>query len=178
MSEHDHIDGPDDAGPPFGTADAERFRPLLIRYFRRHRADEADVEDLAQEALLRLLRSPVHADNAEAYLVRIASNLLRDRARRDQSRRADLHDALDENVVQLPSEEPDCGRVYEGRERLECFLSALDELPPRCRQIFLLQRYEGLTYTAIAKRLHVSVSAVEKHMMRALLHLQARLTDR
>ncbi|MBP6799442.1 MAG: hypothetical protein KA124_15220, partial [Luteimonas sp.] len=58
MSEHDHIDGPDDAGPPFGTADAERFRPLLIRYFRRHRADEADVEDLAQEALLRLLRSP------------------------------------------------------------------------------------------------------------------------
>ena len=160
------------------AADVERFRPLLMRYFRRHRADDADIEDLAQEALLRLLRSPVQADNAEAYLVRIASNLLRDRLRRDHSQCAGLHDPLHDNVTLLPSEEPDCGRVYEGRERLDRFLAALDELPPRCRQIFLLQRYEGLTYTAIAKRLHVSVSAVEKHMMRALLHLQARLADR
>ena len=55
--------------------------------------------------------------------------------------------------------------------------SSLDELPPRTSRAFLLQRYEGLTYSAIAKQLGISVSAVEKHMMRALLHLQARLAD-
>lgn len=161
----------------FTAGDAERFRPLLMRYFRRHRVDEADIEDMAQDALLRLLRTPVRADNAEAYLVRIASNLLRDRFRRDHSQHARQHDSLHDGVAFLPSEEPDCGRVYEGREQLDRFLAALDELSPRCRHIFLLQRYEGMTYTTIAKRLHVSVSAVEKHMMRALLHLQARLAD-
>ena len=57
------------------------------------------------------------------------------------------------------------------------FLEALDQLPPRCRQVFLLQRYDDLTYTSIAKRLSISVSAVEKHMMRALLHFQAQLAE-
>lgn len=168
---------PPEPGTRVPDADAERFRPMLIRYFRRHGAAESDLEDLAQEALVRLLRTPARADNSEAYLVRIASNLLRDRARRDQSHRAGQHDSIDDAIHHLPSEEPDCSRVYEGKERLDRLLAALGELPPRCQQVFLLQRYEGLTYSAIAKRLHVSVSAVEKHMMRALLHLQSRLAD-
>jgi len=153
------------------------FRPMLLRYFRRHLQHDADAEDLAQEALIRLARSPTRVDNAEAYVLRIASNLLRDRFRRDRSHHAGQHEPLDATVHELPSEEPAGYHVYAGRERLQQFLSALDELPPRCREVFLLQRYEGMTYAAIALQLQVSVSAVEKHMMRALLHLQSRLAD-
>lgn len=162
------------------TQTACHFRPMLIRYFRRHLGAEAtaDAEDLAHEALIRLIRSPTQATNTEAYLLRIASNLLRDRFRRDRSQRRPLHDSYETELHDLPSEEPGGDRVYEDRERLSRFLEALDQLPPRCRQVFLLQRYEGLTYTSIAKRLQISVSAVEKHMMRALLHFQARLADR
>ena len=158
------------------TASA-RFRPALLRYFRRHLDNDSDAEDLAQEALLRLLRSPVSPENTEAYLLRIASNLLRDRLRRDRSHCVAQHEPLDSALHDRPTEEPGSDCVYEGRARLDRFLAALDELPPRCRQVFLLQRYEGLTYTAIAKRLQISVSAVEKHMMRALLFFQARLAD-
>jgi len=165
------------AGACQDTVRVQRFRPMLLRYFRRHLQHDADAEDLAQEALMRLFRSPAQVDNAEAYVLRIASNLLRDRFRRDRSHHAGLHEPLDGTLHELPSEEPGSDHVYAGRERLERFLSALDELPPRCRQIFLLQRYEGMTYTAIARQLQVSVSAVEKHMMRALLHLQARLAE-
>lgn len=154
-----------------------RYRPALLRYFRRHLDNAQDAEDLAQDALLRLLRSPVSPDNTEAYLLRIASNLLRDRHRRDRSHHAAQHEPLDSSLHDRPTEEPGSDRVYEDRERLDRFLAALDQLPPRCRQVFLLQRYEGLTYTAIAKRLEISVSAVEKHMMRALLHFQARLAE-
>ena len=106
-----------------------------------------------------------------------AANLLRDRFRRERSHHTGLHDPLDDSLHELPSEEPGTDDVYASRERLERLLSALDELSPRCRQVFLLQRYEGMTYTAIARQLQVSVSAVEKHMMRALLHLQARLAE-
>lgn len=153
------------------------FRPMLLRYFRRHLQHDADAEDLAQEALIRLARSPTRVDNAEAYVLRIASNLLRDRFRRDRSHHAGQHEPLDASVHELPSEEPAGYHVYAGRERLQQLLSALDELPPRCREVFLLQRYEGMTYAAIALQLQVSVSAVEKHMMRALLHLQSRLAE-
>lgn len=165
------------AGHDTATADAQRFRPMLVRYFRRHLQHEADAEDLAQEALMRLVRSPTQVEHAEAYVVRIAANLLRDRFRRERSHHTGLHDPLDDTLHELPSEEPATDDVYASRERLERLLSALDELSPRCRQVFLLQRYEGMTYTAIARQLQVSVSAVEKHMMRALLHLQARLAE-
>lgn len=165
-----------DAGDD-ASALAHRYRPALIRYFRRHLDSADDAEDLAQETLMRLLRTPTDVANAEAYLLRIASNLLRDRFRRELSHRTAQHESFEESVHDWPSEVP-CGeRVYEDRERLQRFLRTLDQLPPRCRQVFLLQRYEGLTYGAIAKRLQISVSAVEKHMMRALLHFESRLAE-
>ena len=166
-----------DAGQGTGASDVQRFRPMLLRYFRRHLQHDADAEDLAQEALMRLMRSPTQVEHAEAYVLRIAANLLRDRFRRDRSHHTGLHEPLEGTLHELPSEEPATDDVYASRERLQRLLSALDELSPRCRQVFLLQRYDGMTYTAIARQLQVSVSAVEKHMMRALLHLQARLAE-
>lgn len=168
------------ATPPGDVARlAQRYRPALMRYFGRHLASREDAEDLTQETLARLSQQPSTEGlvNAEAYLLRIASNLLRDRFRRDRSHHASEHVSIDASMQEWPGEEPSCERVYEDRERLQAFLQALDELPPRCRQVFLLQRYEGLTYSAIAKRLEISVSGVEKHMMRALLHFDVRLGD-
>lgn len=174
---HAGDDEPAETSQGPAASDAQRFRPMLLRYFRRHLHHEADAEDLAQEALMRLVRSPTRVEHAESYVLRIAANLLRDRFRRDRSHHAGQHGPIDDTLHELPSEEPGTDDVYESRERLERLLSALDELSPRCRQVFLLQRYEGMTYTAIARQLQVSVSAVEKHMMRALLHLQTRLAE-
>lgn len=164
--------------PDGALADAaRRYRPALIRYFMRHLGCADDAEDLAQDALVRLARSP-DVDgvvNVEAFLMRIAGNLLRDRFRRDRSHHVAMHLPFDESMQDWPGEEPGGDCVYEDRKKLQSFLRALDELPPRCRQVFLLQRFEGLTYSAIAKQLGISVSAVEKHMMRALLHFDACL---
>ncbi len=165
-------------GASSSLRDVECHRPVLTRYFRHHWGRESDIEDLVQEALLRLIRTPRDIDNEEAYVVRVAGNLIRDRLRRDQSHLAKQHIPLDDNIAFLATEEPGCERVYEGKRQWDQLLAALEELSPRCRHVFLLQRYEGWTYTAIAKHLGISASAVEKHMMRALLHLQTRLTDR
>ena len=48
---------------------------------------------------------------------------------------------------------------------------AIDQLPTRARQVFVLHRVEGLTYGEISRELDISVSAVEKNMARALMHL-------
>ena len=54
-------------------------------------------------------------------------------------------------------------------------VEALQELPERARTIFVLNRFEELSAAEIARRLGVSVSTVEKDMMRAIAHLKARL---
>jgi RNA polymerase sigma-70 factor (ECF subfamily) len=54
-------------------------------------------------------------------------------------------------------------------------VAALAELKPKTREIFLLNRLDGLSYTQIAVRFGISPSAIEKHMIKALAHLHKRL---
>jgi len=156
---------------------AQQYRPRLVRYFKNHLNTPDDAEDLAQETLVRMMRDPQasRVNNLEAYLMTIAGNLLRDRFRRDRTRQVSQHVPLDETAEGWPTETVSGERVYQDRERLRTFVRHLDELSPRCQQVFLLNRYEGLTYSAIAGQLGISVSAVEKQMMRALLHFSTRL---
>jgi RNA polymerase sigma factor (sigma-70 family) len=63
------------------------------------------------------------------------------------------------------------------RESVEQVAKALDELPERVRVAFALHRFEGLKHPAIAERLGVSVSAVEKYVIKALVHIKRCLDD-
>jgi len=154
---------------------AQRYRTALVRFFSKRLRNEADAEDLAQEVLIRLMRQgdPQKIEDLEAYLFRTASNLLRDRSRREQTHHAAEHISFEESGFEgeVPSEE----RVLEGRQALEAFLAVLAEMPPRRRMVFTLHRFMGLSYGAIAMRLGISVGVVEKHMMKALLQFHCRL---
>ncbi len=55
--------------------------------------------------------------------------------------------------------------------------NAIDELPEKCREVFMLQRFESLKYLEIADRLGISVKTVEAQMSKALQHLRERLKD-
>jgi RNA polymerase sigma-70 factor (ECF subfamily) len=156
---------------------AWRYRSSLVRYFLLHLGGGEDAEDLAQEVFVRFAqqKSAQPIANVEAFLFRIAANLLRDRFRRNKTHHVQAHFPIDECVSEQLGEAPSEEHVYEEQERLRAFLQALEELPPKCRAAFLLQRYEGMSYSAVAQHLGISVSAVEKHMMKALLHFDARL---
>ena len=55
--------------------------------------------------------------------------------------------------------------------------SSIEELPVKCREVFLLSRYERLKYQEIAEKLHISVKTVETQMSKALQHLRIRLAE-
>jgi len=55
--------------------------------------------------------------------------------------------------------------------------AAIDELPEKCREIFLLSRYESLKYHEIAERLNLSQKTVEAQMSKALQHMRLKLTE-
>jgi RNA polymerase sigma-70 factor (ECF subfamily) len=69
-------------------------------------------------------------------------------------------------------------RTLETKELLKQIKTAIQELPEKCREVFLLSREQGLTYKEIAATLDISVKTVENQMGKALKHLYARLGSR
>lgn len=148
----------------------------LRRFFSRRVRTSWDVDDLVQESLSRFL--VVNRDSLThpfGYLFRIANNLLADRARR-ASNTPSLVVTLDEH--DHPTVEPnqeDRLHLADLREQLEL---ALDELPAKCREAFILRRFHALETPAIAARLNVSHRMVQKYLVRTMEHLHLRLRHR
>ena len=161
----------------FVTSLLERYRPALIGYFRRRVRDLGDAEDLAQEVFVRILgRGDVAAiADLRGYLFEVALSVLVDRTRRDKVRHKATHRSFDPEGH--GAEDFASDRIHLGREALARATAALLELPDRTRIIFVLRRLEGMKYSEIAHKLGISVSAVEKQMLRAMSHLTERMRN-
>ncbi len=128
-------------------------------------------EDVAQDACVRLLgrEHPNAVTAPAAFLLRVARNLFVDRQRARARDRSLLGHS--EALATQQGETADPERILAGKQRLEAALAAIRELPPRCREAFLLHRFDGLSYGVIAERMGVSASMVEKHIARAMSRL-------
>ena len=153
---------------------AREYRPALRRYFGKRASQHADVNDLVQDVLVRLaVRGDYDSiEQPEAYLMRTATNVWRDFLRKKRTHAEAAHEEYVEGYL---LEENGPARELEGRQSVDAVLAALNELPKRTRQVFVLCRVEGIRQKTVAKRLGVSVSAVEKHMIRAIAHLASVL---
>ena len=152
---------------------ARRYAVPLARYFRARVRSAADIDDMVQEVFLRLAarREGGTLEAPENYLFTVAASVLNDSFRR-ATRRGGAHQLFDEWLHAEEDFSPE--RVYLGREQLRVVETALHELPERTLVVFVLHRYEDMSYAQIARRLQVSVSAIEKHMIKALAHLTKR----
>lgn len=150
---------------------SSRFRGALRAYFLKRAPDGVDADDLVQDVFTRLARRGDIGTirQVEGYLFQTAANVLTDRVRYRIARRRDDHVAFRE--IEHAREETAPENVLMGREALAHLIAALEQLPERRRAVFLLHRVEGLRYGEIATTLGISVSSVEKHMIKALAHL-------
>ncbi len=141
-----------------------RLRSLLRRRGQRRE----DAEDLVQEAFLRLqvycnegnvVRSP------DAFLARTAFNLA---VNARQARHSHLY--VSDAVEDLPLVDlgPGPEEVLAAEQCLQKLTAILDEQSRRTREIFFMHRLHGLSYAQIAEHFDVSVSAVEKHIAKAM----------
>lgn len=152
----------------------QRYRPALIAFFARRLRNRNEAEDLTQEVFARLACNTRQFREPDAYIFQTAANLLRDRSRREKVR---FNYQMQEGGVASPSDHLGPERVIAGRQTLHRVIEALQELPERTRTIFMLHRLEKLKKGEVAALLGLSISGVDKHLVKAMLHLQGRLGD-
>jgi RNA polymerase sigma-70 factor (ECF subfamily) len=148
-----------------------------MSFFLRRLHSHVEAEDLTQEVLARLAAgSGTAMQHPDAYVFQAAANLLRDRKRREQVRgdyRAALEATEAEGTDVLGPE-----RVVAGRQALSQVVAALQELSERTRAIFILHRLEKLKKAEIADMFNLSISGIDKHLLKAMTHLYGRLRDK
>jgi RNA polymerase sigma factor (sigma-70 family) len=152
----------------------EAYVPGLRRYFSK-RVPAGDIDDLVQEVFMRMqtLSARPSIEHLDRYLFAVAASALTDQARRRAVRHASAHESLEE--MHYPTEERTPERVLLDREALDLVVAAISDLPTRTRDVFVLHRFEEMTCNSIAAQLGIGVSAVEKHIMKALKFLHSRL---
>lgn len=152
-------------------------RRELQAYLTHKLKDAETAADLTQEAFLRFAEqnsaSGVNVAHGRSYLYRTAHNLAIDHVRQKARQKTDA--SAHDEMAAIADDKPTQEEQTDARQKLELLQAAVVELPERTRQIFVLNRIEGLSYTETAERLGISESSVQKHLAKALLHVTQRL---
>lgn len=152
----------------------QQYEPVCKAIFRFVQ-DPGLTEDLAQEVFVRFWekREQIKVDsNLSAYLRRMAVNEALAYLRKKTRFRAD------ELPIHLPGQHAAPADEQLATQELSIRITAaISSLPPRCRAVFQLSRFEDKTYQEIADTLEISVKTVENQMGKALKILREKLGD-
>jgi RNA polymerase sigma-70 factor (ECF subfamily) len=144
----------------------------LARWLLRGRAD---AEDVAQDAMLRAFRffRGFHGGDARAWLLQIVRNTCYSWL--EKNRPLELSTEFDEALYPQSGANPETLAIAgDNRERLT---RALEDLPPRFREVLVLRELEGCSYKEIAAIASVPIGTVMSTLARARQRLQRALTQ-
>lgn len=151
--------------------------PRLLRSLARRTSSRDEAWDLVQEIFCRMARlkadGTARVGRPQAYLSRMATNLLRDRAKRASRQMLESHVPADEAALAGIDQQG----LLESRDMLKRVEAAMLRLRPKTREIFMAHRIDGLSYAEIAERTGLSVKGVEKQMSKAIAKID-RMLDR
>jgi RNA polymerase sigma-70 factor (ECF subfamily) len=152
------------------------FFPSLVLFAQKYVPDQDTAKEIVHNVFINLWEKRQQVDTGSSLKSYIFTsvhnrclNYIRDQKKfdRDETRfhRLDSTEFSD-GVDRLEEQELE-QRIYD----------ALQTLPEKCREIFMLNRFDGLKYAEIAEKLNISVKTVETQMSRALRILREKLVD-
>ncbi len=143
-----------------------------VRNFLYYKTSNSELsEDVAQDAFVKLweTREKIDKSSLKAYVFTIANNLMINKLKREQLKYKFLNYVEERNDNQTPQ------YLMEMQEFDEKLQEVLAKIPDGAREVFLMNRIDGLKYREIADILGLSMKAVEKRMSRALAILRDEL---
>lgn len=156
------------------AAEVLPLEAMLMQFLQHNWHNRSEIPDLRQEVYLRVYEAACREipKPARPFVLTVARNLIIDRLRRENVIAMDAVSDLE--ALNIAKDEPGPDRSVIARDELRRLQAALDELPPRCREVVMLRRVEGLSRRAVAERLGVTEDTVAEHLsngMRALADL-------
>jgi RNA polymerase sigma-70 factor (ECF subfamily) len=155
-----------------------RLYPQLCAFANKYLHDLDEAEEVVQEVFYRIWKNRKNLDehqSIKAYLFTAVKNncfsLL------EHYKVKDKYSAVLEYVYRTAENETLLHDSLIAHELERDFSKALEQLPPDCRRIVELSRFEGLKYQEIADRLNISIKTVETQMSRALAKIRVQLKD-
>ncbi|WP_421738854.1 RNA polymerase sigma factor [Caulobacter sp.] len=170
------MDSQDDERRAWFRREILPLEPQLLTYARRFCRDgEADPEDLVHDAFAKAIAYKAWREvlNPAAFAARIVRNVALDSLRRRKV--LTITAVADFERLSLVDEAPTQEDVAVGRDELRQLREAIGELPVQCRKVFTLRKVYNLSPRQIAERLGLSVSTVEKHLVKGLRYCSDRL---
>ena len=136
--------------------------PEVRRWLRNRFPAIADVEEIIQDGLVKMVdrqrKSPI--DHPKPFLFSVCRNLAIDYLRKHKVLQFEnLRDHADSAVLSTDSE--GVQNALSDKEHRAIMMLAIDQLPRKCRRIFLLRKVEGLPLKVIARQLGISPKTVE-----------------
>ena len=141
---------------------------MLRAWLNSRYAEQIDVDDVIQEALIRVLRAREEKDleSPKAYFFAIARNLALDHIRR--SRVVFNESIFCNEAMDLLDEAESIEETVSRNQELEILTEAIQALPERCRRVFTLSKVYGMTYNQIAEEMDITFNTVSAQIANGL----------
>ena len=155
------------------------LEPDLLAYARQFCRDgQTDPEDLVHETFARAIACKTwrEVSNPGAFCTRILRNSALDALRRRKV--LTITAVADFDRIEPIDEAPGAHSILESREELRALAEAFAELPTQCRRVFTLRKVYSPSPEEIAVRMGLSVSTVEKHLVKGLRSCSDKLGRR
>jgi RNA polymerase sigma-70 factor (ECF subfamily) len=147
-------------------------RERLLTYVRRRIRESEQAEDIVQEAIMRVIEQERKQviEQPLAYAFRVSDSVIHNRGRRS----AEDGGPVDPDIACAM---PLSDEILDYRQRFDRFQAALARLPAQRRAVFVERHLEGKSRQQIADEMGLSVEAVKKHLVRAMVDLDGCIDD-
>jgi len=154
------------------------LEPMLTRFLHRNWRNEAEIGDLRQEAYARVYEAARRERPllVKPFLFQVTRNLMIDRLR--QQSVVSLESVADFDWLNVSDDQPSSENHVAARQELRLLQAALDALPPRCRQVVLMRKVEGLSQKEVARQMGITVETVENQVAKGMRLLAQALGGR
>ena len=152
----------------------KRHYESLYRFAYRMLGNSEMAEDVAQEALLRMVHhrpQGLEGESVRRWLFVVARNLCMSHLRRRAARREEPLD----DAPEVPSPGLNPAEIAQMAERSKWIRDTVAQLPPAMREVVILREYEGMNYAQIAEIANCSLGTVRSRLARAREELRKRL---
>jgi RNA polymerase sigma factor (sigma-70 family) len=147
----------------------------LVDHLRRRFGDKSFARDVMQDVCVQLLEQPPQTTvrTPFAFLRQVSTHLAIDRYRVEAKRQALVESVggQPEGIALTPGPEA----RFEASQNLDMLISVIENLPPRCREVFIMHKIHQISQAEVATHLNISRQMVEKHLRTGMAACRKKL---